>query len=319
MPPSHKAPSRSSRGWLAPAGVVLLSLLWVLGPLRATVFPSLVPDAMPQFEQQAIPLAIVAVAAAGWAVFRRERAPDRASLFRFILVGLGLFAAPALLDFAASGFMSDLARTALFALTPVFTLVFEPYFSDADMREPSATQGRIPAALAALAGALLVFPIALPESLPPGLAFAAVAAASACVAVGNCAGVVSASFATSLALMTAVACGSAAAVLSAASYVFESPVFTRHALAPDLFWAVVVEAPALAVLFWLMPRMSAARMATRFLFAPALAVVAGSLLLRSPLVPRTWLGLALMAGGAAWLLLPRTVADDVAPGSFNLR
>ena len=59
---------------------------------------------------------------------------------------------------------------------------------------------------------------------------------------------------------------------------------------------------ALALLFWLMQRMSAVRMATRFLIAPLLTNLIGIALLRPGVHRRGWTGLLLIAIGSAWLL-----------------
>jgi drug/metabolite transporter (DMT)-like permease len=71
----------------------------------------------------------------------------------------------------------------------------------------------------------------------------------------------------------------------------------------DLAWLVLVTLPGLLLLFWLMRRMSAARMTTRFVLAPWLAVLAGIALERPALTARMILGLVLMIAGAGWLLL----------------
>ena len=86
-------------------------------------------------------------------------------------------------------------------------------------------------------------------------------------------------------------------------------------LGPELLWSIAIEVPALFLLFWLMPRMSAARMATRYVIAPLLAILVGAGLMRAALVPRTWLGLMLMAAGAVYLLF----APDEKPEELSLR
>jgi drug/metabolite transporter (DMT)-like permease len=187
----------------------------------------------------------------------------------------------------------------------VFTLVFEPYFDSGFDRQSRST---LLAALMSIVGALCVFPVEIPASIEAGLALCAVILAAACIAAANCKAVVLAtqpaekSTATT-AQMAAIAGAIAAIAFAVASAITERPVWKWNIWQPELLWSALVEAPALLLLFWLMRRMSATRMATRYVIAPLLAILIGAALMRSDLALRTWLGLALMAGGAAYLLL----------------
>ena len=86
---------------------------------------------------------------------------------------------------------------------------------------------------------------------------------------------------------------------------------------PQLVWAVVVDLPALLLLFWLMRRMSATRMTTRFLIAPLMTNLMDLALLRPVVSGRAGLGLVLVAGSAGWLLLARE--DEPEAGSTLLK
>jgi drug/metabolite transporter (DMT)-like permease len=191
---------------------------------------------------------------------------------------------------------------------PVFTLVFEPYVDGGFDRQ---TRGALLAALASVVGALCVFPVEFPGSAEAGLALCAVILAAACVAAANCKAVVMATevagkfpaSAAAIETTTAIAGATAAVAFAVANAVMERPIWKWETLAPELLWSAVVEVPALLLLFWLMSRMSATRTATRYVIAPLLAILIGATLMRSALVPRTWLGLLLMASGAAYLLL----------------
>ena len=70
---------------------------------------------------------------------------------------------------------------------------------------------------------------------------------------------------------------------------------------PDLF--------ALAVLFWLMRRMSAVQMTTRFLIAPLMANLISLALIRPHVEIQSWIGLALIAAGAGWIVLEPSSSD----------
>jgi hypothetical protein len=301
--------------------LLALSLLWACAALRVDLLPGL-PETTPYLERQVLPLALLSIAAGLVAIARsasRRRSIPGSSISGSLIrasvwIGLGLFTAPAMLIFFADTWISGIARTALFTLTPVFAIVFEPYLGP-----PFASRQRagLLASLTAVAGSLLVCPVATPKSLQPAAAFIAVIAAAASVAAANCHGTAKASLlgrnpTEQLAAMAAIAGATGALTLAAASALLEHPVGRWSALAPELLWSAAIELPALLLLFWLMPRLSAPRMATRYVWAPLLALLSGVVLEHAyrAVQPRTWLGLMLMAAGAGWMLLaPREEAS----------
>jgi drug/metabolite transporter (DMT)-like permease len=97
----------------------------------------------------------------------------------------------------------------------------------------------------------------------------------------------------------ALAAGSAAVMLGAWSVAFE-----RHAWSSSHVdvWTLL-DLLTTVLLFWLMRRMTASRMTTRFLIAPLLANLAGLALLHPGVQGRGWLGLSLIVAGSGWLLL----------------
>ena len=97
----------------------------------------------------------------------------------------------------------------------------------------------------------------------------------------------------------AVAAGSAAVALASWSVAFERLTWS----APRVDAWAGLDLLALALLFWLMRRMTAVRMTTRFLIAPLLANLAGLAFLHPGVQARGWLGLSLIAAGSGWLLL----------------
>jgi hypothetical protein len=303
------------------AALLALCLLGACAALRVDLLPGL-PETTPYLERQVLPLVLLSIAAGAIAIARGANwkrsipgSSNASSLTRAsVWIGLGLFTVPAMLVFFADTQISGLARTALFTLTPVFAVVFEP-----SLGLPSAPRQRaaLLASLTAVAGSLLVFPVATPNSLQSAGAFIAVVAAAASVAAANCHGAAKASSldrdATGqLAAAAAMAGATGALTLAAASALLEHPVGRWSALAPELFWSAAIELPALLLLFWLMPRLSAPRMATRYVWAPLLALLSGVVLEHAgrAVQPRTWLGLMLMAAGAGWMLLaPREEAS----------
>jgi hypothetical protein len=283
--------------------------LWAAKSLRRDLLPGLFSGPWPHLAGQVIPLAMLALAAGLFAVLHGAQWPRGRQLGIWILTGLGLFAVPAGLIALSGGWISELARTALFTLVPVFAVVFEPYLGDG-ARPP--VRGGLIGSLVAVAGALLIFPIAFPASMRASCGWIAVSLAVASVAAANCLGVAAAdelesSSAGRLAAMASTAGASAACVLAAASLVLERTAWTRGALTAESIWSAAVEVPGLLLLFWLMGKISAPRMAARFVLAPLLAVLIGVILMQSAqeVRLRTWAGLILMAGGSGWLLFGR--------------
>jgi drug/metabolite transporter (DMT)-like permease len=297
MPTSGRRASKTPT--IPMAALLLLSLFWTCSALRADLMRGFLPDRLPRFERQALPLAMLALVSGLTAFARRAKWPGENQVRASILVGLGLFVLPGWLVSLSNGHITELARTALFTLVPVFALVFEPHIGSPSRAN---NRNRLPAALVAVVGALFIFPAAIPASLESCV----VILAAACVAAANCHGVAIASHleSDSMALVAAIASTTAAIALVAASGMTEHPIWKWQIVAPELLWSAAVEMPALMLLFWLMPKLSATKMATRFLFAPLFAILIGAALLQSvqELHLRTWLGLVTMAAGAGWLL-----------------
>jgi drug/metabolite transporter (DMT)-like permease len=279
------------------AALLLLSLLWAAGMLRADLLPGLFPTFQPHLQRLAFLFSLLAAASGMAAALRRDPWPRGRLLWQPVLIGVGLFVLPAGLAAASNGNLPGLARAALFTLVPVFALVFEPYVDT--LAEPQSRGGLL-AALAAVAGALCIFPVAIPASIATTWGFCAVVLAAACIGLTSCKAAAVARAAPALPI-TAIAALTAAVVFAVASALTEKPVW--YMTLPDLLWLLLVDVPGLMLLFWLLHRMSAVRLSTRYLVAPLFAILAGAGLMRAPLEPRTWFGLALMAGGAAYLLL----------------
>lgn len=291
------------------AALLLLSLLWAFGALRTDLLPGLFANSPPYLERQVLPLAMLALAAALLARLCGMERPHARFVRHSIWIGLGLFAVPSMLVYLADAQIPGLARTGLFSLAPVFAVVFEPYIGS-----PSTTQshGGLLAALVCVVGALLVFPVVIPHSIEAGAGLLSVIFAAACLAAANCFGVtmaagLSGNATGQIAAMASIAslAGAAAAIaLAVASACLEHVLWKWDDLRPELLWSAGVEMPALLLLFWLMPRMSAPRMATRYVLAPLLALLMGMIVLQSirGVRPLTWLGLLLMGLGAGSML-----------------
>ena len=295
-------PRRAAAGGVPAAGLLLLCCLWSFSSVRADLLPILSPTSMPRMERQVAPLVLLAMTATLFAFVRRAPWPGRRQAWACAVVGVGLFAAPALLVRFAEGWVSPLAQVALFALTPVFAAVLEPHLG----RDGAAMRTRrgLAAALAALTGMLGVFPVEIPQSAHAGFAFCALVLAAACVAAANCAAVrlARAMPGRSAAPLAAIAGAAAAAGLAVTSAFTEHPVWSLSALKSELAWSAAIELPGLLLLFWLMRRLSAARMTARFVLAPLLTSLIGLALLRPSVELRAGIGLLLAAAGAGWMI-----------------
>ncbi len=283
----------------APAGaLLLLCLLWAVASLRSDLLPgqSPVTNTSPLLKQ-ATTLALFTLFAAATAFVRKTNWPRGPALLGAALIGAGLLALPALLAALAEGHVDDSTRVALFSLVPVFAVVLEPHLGSALQSSPRAT---LVSAMVAVAGTLLIFPVELPSTPAPVIAFCGVIVAASAVAAANCTAVKIAQSQTTLSLsgFAAITTGSAAILLVIAALFFEPRAW---AVAHIDAWAIP-DLLALALLFWLLRRMSAVRMTTRFLIAPLMANLIAITFLRPGVQPRAWLGLLLIALASGWLL-----------------
>jgi drug/metabolite transporter (DMT)-like permease len=303
---------RMKKSFTPIAALLLLSLLWALGALRADLLPQLETDRSSRqpFALAALSLSVVAISASVITLARGLQWPRGRTVGDCVAAGLGLFVVPAVLIHLASHRITDFTRVAVFSLVPVFTVVFEPHIS----QDAKAISNRgLMTALVAVAGTLCIFPIDLPGSLEAALALCAVVLATACAAAGNCWGVRAAvePAEQSTAPIVAITSAAAAIGLAGASILLEHHAWSWRNLGPDLVWLGAVELPGLVLLFWLMRRLTATRMSTRFLIAPLMANVAGLIVLRARVSVRDGLGLLLIGFGACWLLFAKEDESDI--------
>lgn len=299
-------------------GLLLLCCLWSFASVRADLLPVLSPNPMPHMERQVTPFVLLAMTATLFALVRRAPWPGRRQAWAGALVGAGLFVVPSLLLRFAEGWVSALAQVALFSLIPVFAVVLEPHLGRGGAGMQS--RGGLAAALVAVTGMLCVFPVEIPQSAQAGFAFCAVVLAAACVAAANCAAVrlARAMPGRSTAPLAALAGAAAAAGLAVTSAFTEQPVWSWSALESELVWSAAIELPGLLLLFWLMRRLSAARMTTRFVLAPLLTSLIGLALLRPSLELRAAIGLLLAAAGAGWMIFAPEAEGESGASPLNL-
>lgn len=294
---------QTRRPWQHLVAFLLLCFLLAIGAARSDLFPSSPVRSAAELEREALALALLAAVAGLFSIIRRCSWPRGRQLGWAIAIGLGLFAAPAVLVHFAQGWVSAFTRVTLFSLTPVIAVVLEPHINP-HIGAGAQSKGGLLAALAAVAGALCIFPVDLSGSVAAAFAVAAVIAAAACIAATNCLAVRVAVEPPGVAVgpMAAIAGAAAALGLLAAAALTGSIEWQALAAGRDLAWTAAVTLPGLALLFWLMPRMTAPQMTTRFVVAPLIAVLFGIALDRPTIDLRTCAGLFLIAAGAGWLL-----------------
>ena len=305
-------PSGMGQKWLPIGGLLLLSLLWAVGWVRADLSPgATAASGLGPLLSEAVLLGVFAVLAAIGGAIVKKPWPGGAECGRAVLAGVGLFVVPALLNLFTKERIEDTSRVALFSLTPLFAVLFEPHLEADDGK--NALRGGMQAALAAVAGTFLVFPVELPRSYASAFAMLGVVMAAGAVAAANCVGVNTVQRRKFWPLTFAsVSAGSASLLLGIAGLIHHDHV--RSGAAFDA-WAML-DLLALALLFWLMQRMSAAKMTTRFLIAPLLANLMSLALLRPHVGIQSWIGLALIATASGWMLF---APEDAAASVTSLR
>jgi drug/metabolite transporter (DMT)-like permease len=296
--------------WLPVAGLMLLCLLWAAGWVHADLFPgSTAGLRLSPLLSEAALLGIFAALAAAAALLGKRAWPVKGVAGSAALVGFGLFVAPAVLTGLGRQWNDDSTRVALFSLTPLFAVIFEPYVGPGSEQVVEARGGFV-AALAAVGGTLLVFPVNLPHSYGSAIALIGLAVAAASVAAANCLGVrIVQQSGNSALTFAAMVAGSAAVLLGIVGLTF------RHndAAAVPLNLSAISDLIALTLLFWLMRQMAATQMTTRFLIAPLLANLIGLAFLRPHVEIQSWIGLLLIGFGAGWMLFALPDRGNEAP------
>ena len=290
-----------------------------MATLRADLMPNLLPNLLPALDRECLALGLFSAIAGLASLSPSSRAsalPRGGSLLSAFLFGLGFFVLPTVLSEASVGWISPITRAALFTLTPFFALIFDPYLKQESGRQNSLA---LPAAILSAAGTMLALPISVPASLPAVLSYGAIGLAAASIGAAACLAVSAfplrdthqatpglAPFAT---VATATACFGVGVI----AFLREPHSWHVDALFSSLGWEAAVELPALLLLFWLIRRTTAPRMATRFTLTLLFPIVIGAPLLGSHLSFRDWLGVAMMATGTGYLLFAREQEAE-APG-----
>ena len=304
------------RKWVPIGGLLLLSLLWAVGWVRADLVPGRAASEpkLSALHSQAALLGVFAVLAATAGAIGKRRWPRGHLAGKAVLAGIGLFVAPAVLTAICGAWIDDTTRVALFSLTPLFAVVLEPHLGMGE--QTREIRGGIAAAMVAGGGTFLVFPFDLPRSYAAAGAVLGAAVAAASVAAPNCVGVeVVQKRGVCPLTFAAVSAGSASVLLGLAGFLFRQG---ETATVPVGLWALP-DLLALALLFWLMRHMSAVQMTTRFLIAPLMANLISLVLLRPHVEVQAWIGLLLIALGSGWMVFARAGSASGTAGMLNLQ
>jgi drug/metabolite transporter (DMT)-like permease len=291
-------------------GLLLLSALWATAWLRADLLPQFGGETTSPALGQTALFSVFAAVAASIAVARHAEFPRGSRAWASAGIGVGLFVVPALLAACAEGWVSKLDRLAVFSLTPVFAVVLEPYLQGGAARQGKAA---LPSSLAAVAGLLLLFPLDVPGSLRAGAALCALLAAAIGIAATNCLAVKLACNAVDRSTLPMAALAGAASAVCFATVAALTPhtAWGWSTLPAQLLSPLLLDLPALFLLFWLMRRLTASRMTARYLLAPLIAILAGLALESASPPARAWFGMALLAGGAGWLVFAPAEETEV--------
>lgn len=261
------------------AALLLLCFLWGMEWLREL----LVLPATSSTLRAAITCTLAALL---YALFPSERCSTR----RGILSALGLFALPLLLQQAAH--LSGYTSAALWALAPVLIVVV------CGARSTGLRQEMLIAALAGVAGTLLILPFQFPASLSDGLHWLILLAGIASAAVASVMAPEAAGFRTTGLL-------SAAAVLWIATIANGSLSLSL----PELLWIACIDLPAMLVLLWLLPQVCPEALSTRYLLPMVITILTSWVVLHQQMTVRFAGGiLLLLSSSTGLILLSRRVA-----------
>jgi len=260
------------------AALLLLSFLWGMEWLREL----LVLPATPSTLRAAITCTLAALL---YAFSPSERGSSR----RGIVCALGFFAIPLLLQQAAH--LSGYTSAALLTLTPVLIVVV------CGARSTGLRQEMLVAALAGVAGTLLIFPFQFPASAVDGLRWLILLTGIASAAVASVmAHVISGSGASSGFRTTGLL--SAAIVLWIAT-IARGPISLSL---PELLWIACVDLPAMLLLLWLVPRMHPEALSTRYLLPMAITILTSWVALHQQMTVRFAGGILLLLASTAGLI-----------------
>ena len=221
-----------------------------------------------------------------------------------IAVGSVLFfAVPVVLIERAKEYASETSVALVFALTPVVVVLVWGAVTQA-----SGGMRKLLPALMGLAGVLLLLPYEMPVSVRVWVSLAEIGAAMLLVAG---AGVWLYELLRQMGMMEALAVvgvSNAAFLLAWCAVVGSFDWRWRDVV--DGWWLSLASVIVVVLTVSLLQTMEPVRFAARFLVIPLVTILEGLVLLRPEMTARMVVGVALLTGGAAWILAARQTVDD---------
>jgi len=281
----------SSTAWLIPAAV----------------------DVLPAFERQSVlygAIGLVAVLVGGRKMWDRRRWLDRA---RLALAGTVFFGVPIGIVEWVRGSVSEISRSAAFAMVPVVVVVALPA-SDWASRDGESRRFLVPA-LVALGGLLLIVPFEFSGSTRGKLLLAALIAAVILVGVASV-WLYRLLREFGLAEAIAVICLANGVFLAVCGLAGESFLWSLDGLGSVVSWSLLVDLVEIVLLIWLLREMKPVQFAARYFVIPLVTILEGYAVYRPELTVRMVSGFVLLVFGS-WRLLFSRGSDD--EGVLSLR
>ena len=283
---------------------LLSSAAWIIAPFAESAF---------FFERQIILYVVVGV---GGLVFSRRELRtlgNRLPWVRLAVAGVGFGGVPAcLIHWVGSG-TSSIVTSATFALLPVVVVLVVSSGEATRCRDEG--WGALSPALAAFGGVLLLLPVGLPGSARGQLMLAVAFVAVVLVAISGV-WIHQLMQGVAIAETIVIVCFANATFLVICGLVGRDFMGGWSGLTTMLSLSSCVDVVQMVLLFWLLREMSPVRFATRYLVIPLLTVVEGFVVLRPEVTVRIVVGVALLAGGTAWILFSK-VPDDGSAGMLR--
>jgi drug/metabolite transporter (DMT)-like permease len=228
--------------------------------------------------------------------------PGTLSWRKIALGAIAMFAVPDIVFAAAAAHLSGSTEVLVFLLVPVVVIFTVAQRSAGFGVEQNPLRMMVPT-LAGIGGAALLIPFHWP-AMTAGLLWLMALLASALLA--GVAALWMQDLLAEAGVLRSSAVAFAAVSLCVAAFCWVDwtgpPHWDRVAALREFLRAVAVDGPILLLTVWLLRAIAPVPFSARLLLVPLVTIVGSYVVLRPPTVWTTWLGIVLLAGGAAGLL-----------------
>jgi drug/metabolite transporter (DMT)-like permease len=260
---------------------IIAFLFLCLSASSGWIWDQALPPQLGTLAAQGLHFLLIGLVVAAWSLIRRNPLPQGVAIGWITLAGLVLFAAPILLLHAAHGMVSSALGVLVFALLPVAVMVMT-----------GALKGLLPALLG-VAGVLVLLPVSMPEGrglLGIGLmVLAMLLTAAALVWLHRLLPQSSRGWAV------VAICLSNGLILSLAGR--DETSWGWEAARCEALRALIIDAPEVLLLIWLIAALEPRQLSARWLVAPLFTVLGGYVLMRPEGGLRLLVGAVLLALG----------------------